>query len=101
MSRKFFVYPRVHLISNFFFLGDSVFDMGTSVQCKDNYVQIIEVDYEGKETVARKYCGEDVPSAYKSNRNVLTVTFKKTSNFSGTGWSLQFMAVHPSAMVAR
>lgn len=74
--------------------------MGTSAHyCSDNYVQIIETDYEGKETIARKYCGEDVPSSYKSQRNVLSIQFKKTSNFAGTGWNLQFMAVHPSAIV--
>lgn len=76
-----------------------MFDMGSSVHCSDNYLQIIESDYEGKETVARKYCGDDVPSAYKSNRNVLSVRFKKTANFAGTGWTIQFMAVHPSAVV--
>ncbi|KAJ6633725.1 Cubilin like, partial [Pseudolycoriella hygida] len=75
-----------------------VFDMGSSIHCSDNYFQIIETDYEGKETVARQYCGEDVPSAYKSNRNVLSIRFKKTSNFAGTGWNIQFMAVHQSAV---
>ncbi|KAJ6642436.1 Cubilin like [Pseudolycoriella hygida] len=74
----------------------AVFDMGSSIHCSDNYFQIIETDYEGKETVARQYCGEDVPSAYKSNRNVLSIRFKKTSNFAGTGWSIRFTAVHPS-----
>lgn len=74
--------------------------MGTSIHCADNYLQIIESDYEGKETIARQYCGEDVPSMYKSNRNVLTIRFKKTTNFAGTGWNLQFMAVHPVAVVS-
>ncbi|KAG4066297.1 hypothetical protein HA402_000521 [Bradysia odoriphaga] len=81
-------------------LAFTVFDMGSSVHCADNYVQIIESDYEGKETIARQYCGEDVPSAYKSNRNLLSIRFKKTSNFAGTGWNLQFMAVHPVAVVS-
>lgn len=77
-----------------------MFDMGSATHCQDNYVQIIETDNEGKETIARKYCGEDVPSLYKSNRNVVSIVFKKTSNFAGTGWSLQFMAVHPSAILS-
>lgn len=81
-----------------FFFQNSAFDMGSSVHCSDNYVQIIETDIEGKETVARRYCGEDTPSPYKSNRNVLSIKFKKTANFPGTGWNIQFMAVHPSAM---
>lgn len=72
--------------------------MGSSVHCSDNYLQIIESDIEGKETVARRYCAEDVPSAYKSNRNVVSVRFKKSSNFAGTGWVIKFMAVHPSAI---
>lgn len=73
--------------------------MGSSVHCTDNYVQIIETDFDGKETIARKYCGDDVPSIYKSNRNVLSIRFKKTSNFQGTGWTIQFMAVHPIAVL--
>lgn len=72
--------------------------MGPSIHCSDNFLQIIETDYEGEETVEREYCGEDVPSIYLSKRNVLSVRFKKTSNFAGTGWTLQFMAVHPSAL---
>lgn len=70
------------------------------MHCTDNYLQIIETDYEGRETIPRQYCGEDVPSAYKGQRNVLSIRFKKTSNFAGTGWTLQFMAVHPEAVVS-
>lgn len=82
------------LLLTFRLLLITVFDLGSKSTCTDNYLQIIEVNKDtGKSDVARQFCGEDNPSPYKSQTSVLSIRFKKTLNFAGTGWIIGFMAV--------
>lgn len=65
--------------------------------CETNYLEIIEFD----ETIeATKFCGTEVPAPYKGASNRLKVHFKSSSNFSGTGWTINFMAVHENSEIA-
>lgn len=70
----------------------SEFDLGTNRTCDTNYVEIIEVSSNGDENVARKYCGDMMPGVYRGMRNVLSLRFKKTLNFAGLGFVVQFVA---------
>lgn len=72
----------------------SVFDLGSKITCADNYVQIIEIDSQGREEVMRQYCGGDSPAVYRGSKNSLTVKFKKNVNFGGTGFIANYVAVH-------
>lgn len=78
----------------FFFL---VFDMGSV--CIDNFLQIIEYEENGTEKVVRQFCGLEQPSNYSSTQNMLSVRFKKNVNFAGTGWLINFIGIHPFAVV--
>ncbi|XP_059613843.1 cubilin homolog [Phlebotomus argentipes] len=90
----------VHVPSNLLVaMRFNVFDMGTKVTCPSNYVQLIDVDPDGQQTVQRQYCGDDVPAVYKSGYNHVRVRFVKDVNFAGTGWLLQFMAVNRDAEI--
>lgn len=92
-----------------------VFDMGPSSTCADNYVQLFEVqptDADGgggggggaanatatEERLVRTFCGTDTPANFVAQSNRLVVRFKKTVNFAGTGWLLNFMAVQPNVI---
>ena len=71
----------------------SVFDMGERRVCDDNYVEII--DAEAANT--QRFCGDDTPAPFRGQTSRLTVRFVKTTSFSGTGWSINFMAVHENS----
>lgn len=71
--------------------------MGSANTCSDNYLQIIESKENGGESVERQFCGTDTPSNFTSIQNRLDIRFKKTVNFAGTGWLINFMAVSPDA----
>lgn len=71
-----------------------VFDLGSNSTCETNFVEIIEVNREGEDRIVRTYCGEEKPDVYSSKRNVLSVRFKKTVNFAGTGFLSEFFGVH-------
>lgn len=72
-----------------------VFDMG-SRSCDVNYVEIIEMD-ENIDSI--KFCGTENPAPYKARTNRLKVHFKGSTNFSGSGWVISFMAVHENTVV--
>ncbi len=71
--------------------------MGSKITCESDYVEFIEESDDRTENVVRKYCGEDVPDPYVSSKNKLKVHYKKTVNFSGTGWVIYFMGVAEGA----
>lgn len=78
----------------------AVWDMGPSSMCASNFVQLLQLPSNGErgdEVVKRTFCGGDVPAIYVATANRLVVRFKKTVNFSGTGWLASFMAVQPNA----
>lgn len=74
------------------FSHQPVFDMGSKAMCAQNYVEIIE----SNDAPSTKFCADDNPAPYKGRSNRLSVHFKSTANFAGTGWSIEFMAVHAS-----
>lgn len=74
-----------------------VFDMGSVRTCQDNFVEIIEPDATIQPL---QFCGVDNPSAYKSKSSTLSIRFKKTAEFSGTGWIINFMGVHQNSVLA-
>lgn len=67
--------------------------MGTKATCPQNYLEIIESD----EAAPTKFCGDDNPAPYKARSNRVRVHTKSATNFAGTGWVLEFMAVHENA----
>lgn len=74
------------------------FDMGPSSTCADNFVQLAEVHaLTGAEETVRTFCGTDRPAIFVAASNRLVVRFKKTVNFAGTGWLLNFIAMLPGA----
>lgn len=70
-----------------------VFDLGSNSTCETNFVEIIEVSREGEDRVVRTYCGEEKPDVYSAERSVLSVRFKKTVNFAGTGFIAEFFGI--------
>lgn len=79
----------------------TTFDLGSKRTCDTNFVQIIERNSDtDEENVERTYCGEDTPATYRGNRNILSVRFKKTVNFSGTGFMASFMGIQPGAEIS-
>ncbi|XP_031624566.1 cubilin homolog [Contarinia nasturtii] len=74
----------------------SVFDMGPRSTCELNYVEIIEND---ENLAATKFCGADNPAPYKARSSQVKVHFKSSLNFAGTGWVINFMAVHENSIV--
>lgn len=75
-----------------------VFDMGPRSTCELNYVEIIESDESLPST---KFCGSDNPVPYKAKSSQLKVHFKSSSNIGGTGWIVNFMAVHKNSIINR
>lgn len=67
--------------------------MGSKIQCESDYVEFIEIDEGGSDSVVRKYCGDDEPAVYVSPKNTMKVHHVKSVNFPGTGWILYFMGV--------
>lgn len=71
--------------------------MGTRNLCASNFVQFLEM-IDGQEEMKRTFCGDDNPAIYVGTSHRLVVRFKKTVNFAGTGWLINFMAVQPNAL---
>ncbi|XP_011185073.1 cubilin homolog [Zeugodacus cucurbitae] len=71
-----------------------VFDLGTKNTCHSDYLEVIERDDDGTESVARRFCGGDNPKMYKSSRSSLSIRFHKTMNYDGTGWVIYFSGVY-------
>ncbi|XP_017013207.2 cubilin homolog [Drosophila takahashii] len=68
--------------------------LGSRSTCQTNYLQILEQDESGVESEIRRFCGNDHPLEYKSQRSQVVVRFHKTPEFDGTGWIIQFAGVH-------
>ncbi|XP_055295203.1 cubilin homolog [Sitodiplosis mosellana] len=73
-----------------------VFDMGLRATCDSNYVELIENDDTVPPT---KFCGTDEPAPYRAKSSRLEVHFKNSINFAGTGWVIDFMAVHEDSIL--
>ncbi|XP_055842375.1 cubilin homolog isoform X2 [Episyrphus balteatus] len=72
-----------------------VFDMGSKVTCHSDYLEILERKPSNNQEmeVMRKFCGEDLPMSYIGRQNTLSIRFRKTVNFDGTGWVIRFSGV--------
>lgn len=73
-----------------------VFDLGTR-SCDVHYLEIIESN-ESAEPV--KYCGGESPTPYRARSNQVKVHFKSSTNFAGTGWIINFMAIHENTVIS-
>lgn len=78
--------------------------MGAKSTCADNYLQIIEPEVfssqlYNSEKMERQFCGDDRPSVYTAKKNRVSIRFKKTVNFSGTGWLINFMGINSGARI--
>lgn len=84
-------------INIFVFLFLTVFDMGTNQQCDNNYLEITDLDTN---SIPVKFCGTDHPANHQGKTSRVSVRYKKQSSFSGTGWLINFMAVHENADIS-
>ncbi|XP_052856054.1 cubilin homolog [Drosophila gunungcola] len=75
-------------------LDFSYINLGSKSTCQTDYLQILEKENTGEEHEMRRFCGEDDPKMYKSQRNEVVVHFHKTVNFDGTGWVIRFSGVY-------
>lgn len=73
--------------------------MGTKLTCASDYVEFLEENEAGEVMSLRKYCGEDDPQIYVSSKSKVRVHYVQTVNFSGTGWTLQFMGIHEGELM--
>ncbi|XP_055914850.1 cubilin homolog [Eupeodes corollae] len=64
------------------------FNMGSI--CKVDYVDIIEIEANGTERVARHYCEQDSIQSYTSESNRLSIVSVAAGDFDGTGWLIYF-----------
>lgn len=72
----------------------TVFDMGSKLQCGNDYVEILEPN-ENREFVSiKRYCGDDKPAVFMSASSKIKINYMQTVNFDGTGWAINFMGVH-------
>ncbi|XP_017055443.1 cubilin homolog [Drosophila ficusphila] len=71
-----------------------VFNLGSKTTCHTDFLEILEEDQDGEERVMRRFCGEDNPKVYKSQRSQVVVRFHKTVNYDGVGWVIRFAGVH-------
>lgn len=68
--------------------------MGSKMTCTSDYVEILEPN-ESREFVSiKRYCGDDKPAVFVSTSSQIKINYKQTVNFSGTGWTINFMGVH-------
>lgn len=65
------------------------FNMGSIETCDSNYMEIIETNRDGEET-SQKFCGISAPYKFISRTNMVSVRFKKSINFNGSGFILGF-----------
>lgn len=68
--------------------------MGPRSTCNNEYVEFLEQNENQEFVQARKYCGDDKPVIFVSTRSQMKIHHSQTSNFGGTGWTLNFMGVH-------
>ncbi|XP_017064010.1 cubilin homolog [Drosophila eugracilis] len=79
-----------------------VFNLGSKTTCHTDYLQILEKDGEnGEDLEVRRFCGEDNPKFYKSNRSQVVVRFHKTVNYDGVGWVIRFAGVYSNYQIPR
>ena len=70
--------------------------MGPQSTCEQNYVEIFE---QSENIAPTRFCGKDNPAPYKAKSSQLKVRFKSGTNFAGTGWVANFMAVHENSLI--
>lgn len=68
--------------------------MGPKLTCENDYVEIMEENENREFKSIKRYCGEDKPAVFVSSRSQIKIHYVQTVNFAGTGWSINFMAVH-------
>lgn len=87
--------------NNKVFLTFEVFNLGSKTTCHTDYLQILEKDEAGEELEVRRFCGEDTPKYYKSQRSQVVVRFHKTVNYDGIGWVIRFAGVYSNYQIPR
>lgn len=76
----------------------TAFDLGSKANCQADYIQILEYNFgeqSNSTNIVRQFCGGDSPKEYVSTKNYLSVRFKRTMNFDGSGWVITFSGVNP------
>ncbi|XP_017012897.2 cubilin homolog [Drosophila takahashii] len=87
--------------NNKVFLNFEVFNLGSKTTCHTDYLQVLEKDEAGEEVEVRRFCGEDNPKYYKSQRSQVVVRFHKTVNYDGVGWVIRFNGVYSNYQIPR
>lgn len=64
--------------------------MGSKINCDLDYVNIIEISPHGEEKVALKICANQLMNRFVSKTSRIEVVSKKSPNFNGNGWILNF-----------
>ncbi|XP_002071743.3 cubilin homolog [Drosophila willistoni] len=78
------------------------FNLGSKSTCHTDFLQILETnEATGAETEMRRFCGEDHPRVYKSNRSQLVIRFHKSVNYDGIGWVIKFSGVYANYEIPR
>lgn len=80
-----------NLSSPYLSIITTVFDMGPTRLCDENFVELRDPLVNG---TTRKYCGSDKPAHFKSTGNTAIVHFKSSTNIAGTGWVISFVSAH-------
>lgn len=73
------------------------FDLGSKANCQADFLQIVEYgvgEQSNVTNIVRQFCGGDSPKEYVSSKNFLSVRFKRTMNFDGSGWVIIFSGVN-------
>ncbi|EDV46242.2 cubilin homolog [Drosophila erecta] len=83
------------------FLTFEIFNLGSRTTCHTDYLQILELYETGEEHEMRRFCGEDIPKYYKSQRSDVIVRFHKTVNYDGVGWVIRFAGVYSDYQIPR
>ncbi|EDV99540.1 cubilin homolog [Drosophila grimshawi] len=75
-------------------LNIEFFDLGSKATCHTDYLLIQEKRDDGAMQERRRFCGEDKPRIYLSQRSQLYVEFHKSVNYDGIGWVIKFTGVY-------
>ncbi|XP_015512725.2 cubilin [Neodiprion lecontei] len=73
-------------------LDFKVFDIGVKETCPTDVLKIYNVQPDGQELFVKSYCGEDLPTPYRSSNYKILIKYMTSMNNGGMGWIIDFKA---------
>lgn len=68
--------------------------MGAITNCNLDNVKVVEILPNNTEKLLKTLCGSESPKAITSTSSHLVIISKKSPNFDGTGWTLNYDTIN-------